>query len=68
MGRRLYCDQYLRVTERSYYIGVGRAYLDGLAVAAVSKMELDHSRLQNLQNSYYEIHRRIKELELRKSQ
>ena len=55
-------------TELSYYIGVGGAYLDGLAVIAVSKMEPDHFKTSKTAESYYEIHRRIKELELRKSQ
>jgi hypothetical protein len=55
-------------SELSYYIGIGGAYLDGLAVTAVSKMELDRFKTSRTAENYYEIHRRIKQLELRKSQ
>lgn len=54
--------------DLSHYIGVGGAYLDGLAVIAVSKMELDHFKTSRTAESYYEIHRRIKALELHKLQ
>jgi hypothetical protein len=47
-------------TELSHYIGVGGAYLDGLAVMAISKLELDHIKASRHERSYYEIHRRIK--------
>ena len=50
-------------TELSYYIGVGGAYLDGLAMIAISKMELDDFKTSKHEKLYYEIHRRIKELE-----
>ena len=50
-------------TELSYYIGVGGAYLDRLAVMAISKLELDHFKTSRHEKDYYEIHRRIKELE-----
>ena len=45
-------------TELSYYIGVGGAYLDGPAVMAISKMELDHFKFSKHEENYYEIHRR----------
>jgi len=54
-------------TELAHYIGVGGAYLDGLAVMAISKMELDHFKTSKHEKQYYEIHRRIKRLELRSS-
>jgi hypothetical protein len=50
-------------TELSYYIGVGGAYLNGLAMMAISRMELYHFRTSKHEKDYYEIHRRIKELE-----
>jgi hypothetical protein len=50
-------------TELSHYIGVGGAYLDGLAVMAISKMELDYFKASKHEKDYYEIHRRIKKLE-----
>ena len=50
-------------TELSHYIGVGSAYLDGLAVMAISRMELNHLKTSKRGAVYYEIHRRIKELE-----
>jgi hypothetical protein len=52
-------------TELSHYIGIGNAYLDRLAVMAISKMELDHLATSNHENDYYKLHRRIKELEAR---
>lgn len=53
-------------TELSHYIGVGGAYLDGLAVMTISEMELNNFKTSRTAESYYEIHSRIKELELRK--
>jgi hypothetical protein len=45
------------------YVGVGGAYLDGLAMTAVSKAELDHLKASKHADDYYRIHRRIKEVE-----
>jgi hypothetical protein len=55
-------DSVRGAVEHSYYVGVGRAYLNGLAVSAISKNELDALKTPTGgRNAYLELHRYIKE-------
>ena len=49
--------------EQSYYLGVGRAYLDGLAVAAVSEADLKSLTGPEHWGEYAAIHRYVKRAE-----
>jgi hypothetical protein len=57
-------DSVYQASEKAYYVGVGRAYLDGVAVTGISKTDLDN--LTSTRNvDYPTIHRYIKEVENR---
>jgi hypothetical protein len=51
--------------DQFHYIGVGKADFSGFAMMSVSKIELDRFISSRHERDYYEIHRRIKEVEAR---
>jgi hypothetical protein len=55
-------DSVRSAVELSYYVGVGQAYLNDLAVSAISKNELEALKSDaGGKNVYFELHRYIKE-------
>jgi hypothetical protein len=54
--------------DQFYYIGVGKADFSGFAMMSVSKIELPSFTSSRRERDYYEIHRRLKEIEARKRQ
>jgi len=59
-------DSVSQAQEQAYYVGVGHAYLKNLAVAAISKSELDSFGTSYVGN-YSAIHRYIKDVERHKT-
>jgi hypothetical protein len=55
-------DSVRGAVEHSYYVGAGHAYLNDLAVSAISKNELDALKTPTGgRNVYFELHRYITE-------
>jgi hypothetical protein len=55
-------DSVSQAQEQAYYVGVGHAYLTNLAVATISKSELDNFGTSSYVANYSAIHRYIKDV------